>query len=124
VLSNELWQFPEPNTSILLHVCFYIFGIMSTLMPPTPSSDASSPSHGQPFGSPLSLVESPSQEKDLAAHSLKNLESINIRGQLQWEKHMKDIDPKRRYRKVSVLMIHWEKEGTDSFDAQQEVCLD
>lgn len=36
---------------------------------------------------------------------------------------MKDIDPKRRYRKVSVLMIHWEKEGTDSFDAQKEVCL-
>jgi hypothetical protein len=96
---------------------------MSTLMPPTPSSDPSSPSAGQSFGSPLSLVESPLPEKDLVAQSLKMSESINIRGQLLWEKHMKDIDPTRRYRKVSVLMIHWEKEGTDSFDAQQEVCL-
>ena len=34
---------------------------------------------------------------------------------------MKDIDLQRRYRKVSALMIHWEREGEDPFDAQDEV---
>ena len=97
---------------------------MSSLMPPTPSSDLSSPSGGQPFGIPISLAESPVQEHGMAAHRPEDLESINIRGQLQWEKNMKDIGLRRRYRKVSVLMIHWEKQGTDSFDAQQEVCLE
>ena len=92
-------------------------------MPPTPSPDPASPSAGHPFGHSFLLAESPVQEKDMAAQSIKYLESVNIRGQLQWEKHMKDIDLKRRYTKVSVLMIHWEKEGTDSFDAQKEVRL-
>ena len=95
---------------------------MSSLMPPTSSSDPSSPTSSPSFGIPLPLVESPVQEHRVAAHRLDD--SINIRGQLQWEKNMKDIGLKRRYKKVSVLMIHWEKQGTDSFDAQQEVCFD
>lgn len=87
------------------------------------SPDPRSPSVRQNFGNQIPQAESPLQEKELHAQSPKKLESVNIRGQLQWEKHMKDIDLKRRYRKVSVLLIHWEKEGTDSFDAQTEVCF-
>jgi hypothetical protein len=93
-------------------------------MPPIPSPDPSSPSVGQPFDHQLSLTKSPLKEEEMSAQSLKNLESTNIHGQLQWEKHMKEVDLKRRYRKVSVLMIHWEKEGTESVDTQKEVCFD
>ena len=91
-------------------------------MPPTSSPGPSSPSVGPSFDNHILLTDSPVEQRELDPEVRKNLESINIQGQLQWEKHMKDVDLKRRYRKVSVLLIHWEKEGTDSFDAQKEVC--
>ncbi|KAF7503041.1 hypothetical protein GJ744_004679 [Endocarpon pusillum] len=94
---------------------------MSPLMPPTPSPGPSPPSTGPSFRTQIPLAESPVEERELHPEVRKGFESINIHGQLQWEKHMKDVDLQRTYRKVSVLLIHWEKEGTDSFDAQTEV---
>lgn len=76
------------------------------------------------FGTPLALTESPTQTKTQTKEELSEFQSANIRGQVQWEKHMKDVDLQRRYQKVSVIMIHWEQDGEnseDAVDAQDEV---
>jgi hypothetical protein len=87
---------------------------LSTIEMPRPTQEFS-------FGAPLQLTESPVEIRSKHAVTTDTLQSVNIRGQLLWEKHMKDIDLQRRYRKVSALMIHWEREGEDPFDAQDEV---
>jgi hypothetical protein len=88
----------------------------------TPLTTIEKPRPTQEFsGAPLQLTESPVETRSEHAVTTDTLQSVNIRGQLLWEKHMKDIDLQRRYRKVSALMIHWEREGEDPFDAQDEV---
>ena len=81
------------------------------------------PSHPS-FDTPLRLTESPTQTKTQTKKELSEFQAANIRGQVQWEKHMKDVDLQRRYQKVSVIMIHFEKDGEDSVDAQDEVSSD
>jgi hypothetical protein len=79
------------------------------------------------FGTPLTLTESPTQTKTQTKVELSEFQSANIRGQVQWEKHMKDVDLQCRYQKVSVIMIHWDKDGEnspDAVDAQNEVRAD
>ena len=50
------------------------------------------------------------------------IEKKNLHGQALWEKLMTDTDLTRRYRKVSVMIIHWEKEeNVDLEKAQDEV---
>lgn len=88
---------------------------------PSTLSVASPRSTPEPFGAPLQVTESPVEVRTDSAIGVDTLESANTRGQLQWEKHMKDVDLQRRYRKVSVLIIHWEKEGNAAFDAHEEV---
>ena len=76
------------------------------------------------FRTELQLTESPTQTKTQTKEELSEFQSANIRGQVQWEKHMKDVDLQRRYQKVSVIMIHWDKDGeesVDAVDAQTEV---
>jgi hypothetical protein len=44
-----------------------------------------------------------------------------IRLQAQWEEHMKDLSPKRRYSRVAVLLLYWIKAGASYLDTAQEV---
>jgi hypothetical protein len=76
------------------------------------------PSH---FDMTLPLSASPTQVKSATAEGINT--SDNIRGQAQWEKHMRGVNLQRRYNKVSVILIHWEKDEDEegSFDAQDEV---
>ena len=85
-------------------------------MPPIPSVEMPNPALDLSFSAPATLTASPTQERAS--------DDINVRGKIEWEKHMKDVDLQRRYRKVSVIMIHWEKDGEDSVNAQEEVRQD
>src|SRR5438045_7225293 len=88
---------------------------------PLRTVDLPRPAQEVPFGAPWQAIESPVEIRSKHVVTTDTLQSVDIRGQLLWEKHMKDIDLQRRYRKVSALMIHWEREGEDPFDAQDEV---
>jgi hypothetical protein len=44
-----------------------------------------------------------------------------IQLQAQWEEHMKDLSPKRRYSRVAVLLLYWIKTGPSYLDTTQEV---
>jgi hypothetical protein len=44
-----------------------------------------------------------------------------IQLQAQWEEHMKDLSPKRRYSRVAVLLLYWIKTGASYLDTAQEV---
>jgi hypothetical protein len=90
-------------------------------MTPLPIVDMPQTPPEPSFGAPLLMTESPVETRPELAVGTDTLQSVNTKGQLLWEKHMKDIDLQRRYRKVSALMIHWEREGEDPFDAQDEV---
>ena len=48
-------------------------------------------------------------------------EACFIQLQAQWEEHMKDLSPKRRYSRVSVLLLYWIKAGPSYLDTKQEV---
>jgi hypothetical protein len=73
------------------------------------------------FDMTLPLSDSPTQVKSVTVEGINT--SDNIRGQAQWEKHMRGVNLQRRYKKVSVILIHWEKDKDEegSFDAQDEV---
>jgi hypothetical protein len=43
----------------------------------------------------------------------------------QWEEHMKDLSPRRRYRRVAVLLLFWDRAGDNAeasyLDTSEEV---
>jgi hypothetical protein len=43
----------------------------------------------------------------------------------QWEEHMKDLSPQRRYTRVAVLLLYWDKAGDNAeasyLDTSEEV---
>jgi hypothetical protein len=84
-------------------------------MDPSNRSMNSQPDSVTPFDNPFALVQSP-------IHMKPEIEKKNLHCQALWEKSMTDIDLTRRYRKVSVMIIHWEKEeNVDLEKAQDEV---
>lgn len=89
-------------------------------MPPNAPIKLSEPLP-DPFDMTLPLTDSPTQVKSATAQGINT--SDNIRGQAQWEKHMRGVNLQRRYQKVAVILIHWEKDEDEegSVDAQDEV---
>ena len=46
-----------------------------------------------------------------------------IQLQAQWEEQMKDLSPKRRYLRVAVLLLYWNKVGPSYLDTHEEVSI-
>jgi len=65
-------------------------------------------------GSPEVIVVTPTGDPEPE-------EAHFIQLQAQWEEHMKDLSPKRRYSRVAVLLLYWIKAGASYLDTAQEV---
>jgi hypothetical protein len=67
----------------------------------------------------LGLASDP--EQDQSGFEIDHEEGELVRLQALWEQEMKDLSPQRRYTRVAVLLLYWDKVNERYLDTTEEV---